>query len=154
MVTNGSPTVPQALGRLRVALDDSFDRVSRRFGLSAQQAELLCAAMCPSAVGDLARSLRCDRSNVTRLADRAAQRGLLTRRNHEADARVTLIELSPEGRDVAERFIAALEDELADLLVTWPARRQREVARVLGQLSEELEARAEDPPGGSSPKAA
>ena len=38
-----SQTLPQALGRLRVALEDAFLRASRDLGLTAQQAELLCA---------------------------------------------------------------------------------------------------------------
>ena len=136
-----TPTVPQALGRLRVALDDSFDRVSRDFGLSAQQAELLCAAMRPAPVGDIARVLRCDRSNVSRLADRAARRGLLSRRPGEQDGRVKLIELSPSGRDLAQRFIAALEDELADLLATWSPRRERTALGILEELADGLERR-------------
>src|SRR6266508_3597211 len=52
-------TVPQALGRLRVALEDAFLQTSRTLGLTAQQAELLCAAMAPAAVGELAQALRC-----------------------------------------------------------------------------------------------
>ena len=51
-------TLPQALGRLRVALEDAFLQASRTLGLTAQQAELLCAAMAPAAVGDLAQALR------------------------------------------------------------------------------------------------
>src|SRR5215204_2826258 len=43
-------TLPQALGRLRVALQDAFLQASRTLGLTAQQAELLCAAMAPAAV--------------------------------------------------------------------------------------------------------
>src|SRR5918993_250647 len=65
-------TVPQALGRLRVALDDAFLQASRTLGLTPQQADLLCAAMAPAAVGDLAQALRWDRSNVSHLVDRAA----------------------------------------------------------------------------------
>jgi hypothetical protein len=63
--SHGVPrTLPQALGRLRVALEDAFERTSRELGLKAQQAELLCAAMRPAAVGDPAQTLRCDRSWV------------------------------------------------------------------------------------------
>src|SRR4029450_650934 len=79
-------TLPQALGRLRVALQDAFVQASRTLGLTAQQAELLCAAMAPAAVGDLARALRCDRSNVSHLVERAAARGLVHRR-HSAPGR-------------------------------------------------------------------
>lgn len=135
--------MPQALGRLRVALNDSFERVSGDLGLSAQQAELLCAAMRPAAVGDIARALRCDRSNVTRLADRAARRGLLTRRAGEQDGRVKVIELTPRGRELAERFLAALEAELAELLAAWSAQRQRQAAALLDELSAGLERRGE-----------
>src|SRR5713226_3858453 len=103
MATSGE-TVPQALGRLRVALEDAFVRASRDLGLTEQQAELLCAAMRPAAVGDLARTLRCDRSNVSRLIDRAGARGLLTRRGDEEDGRVTVVELTPEGEGLARRF--------------------------------------------------
>jgi DNA-binding MarR family transcriptional regulator len=124
-----------------VALNDSFERVGREMGLSAQQAELLCAAMRPAPVGDIARTLRCDRSNVTRLADRAARRGLLSRRAGEQDGRVVVLELSPEGRALAEQFIHALEDELAEMLAAWPERRQRQAVRVLEEISEGLEAR-------------
>ena len=137
-------TVPQALGQLRVALNDSFERVGREFGLSSQQAELLCAAMRPAGVGDIARVLRCDRSNVTRLADRAARRGLLTRRAGEEDGRVKVIELSPEGMQVARQFIAALEAELADLLATWSDRRRNQAVSILDELSEGLELRGRE----------
>ncbi len=80
-------SLPQAaLGRLRVALEETFAQASRESGLSAQQAELLCAAMMrPGAIGDLARVLHCDRSNVSRLVDRAARRGLVYRRGGDSD---------------------------------------------------------------------
>ena len=68
--TDEPVSVPQALGRLRVALEDAYTRASRELVLTPQQAELLCAARSSSAVGDLAAALRCDRSNVTRLVDR------------------------------------------------------------------------------------
>ncbi len=149
-MTDLDPTVPQALGRLRVALDGAYQRVSRRFGLSPQQAELLCAAMRPGPVGDMARELRCDRSNVTRLADRAADRGLLIRRVGDEDGRVKVIELSPAGMDVAQRFIAALEDELANVLDTWSDRRQRQAVRLLTALAAALEERGHDAEWGRS----
>src|SRR5690348_11166554 len=104
METHEAPrpdTVPRALGRLRVALEDAFTRASRELGLTAQQAELLCAAMAPKAVGDLAQALRCDRSNISRLVDRASARGLLERRAGDLDGRVSLIQLTDEGDRLA-----------------------------------------------------
>ena len=139
---SAGPTVPQALGRLRVALNDTFVQASREFGLTAQQAELLCAAMRPAAVGELAHALRWERSNVSHLADRAAARGLVRRRGDEADGRVKVIELTPEGQRLAERFIKRLESVTQRLLRSWSARDQRTAVEILTTLAETLESGA------------
>lgn len=132
-------TVPQALGRLRVAMDDAYTQVSREVGLTAQQAELLCAAMRPAAIGELADVLRCDRSNVSRLVDRAARRGLLHRRGEKSDGRVTVIELTADGQRLAERFIKTLESRLQPLLASWSSKRQRAAIDTLTVLADALE---------------
>jgi DNA-binding MarR family transcriptional regulator len=132
-------TVPGALGRLRVALEGAYVRASAEIGLSAQQAELLCASLRPSGVGAIARQLRCDRSNVTRLVDRVAKRGLIHRRANEEDGRATMIELSPKGRRLAERFIASLEAQTEDLIARWPAKRQQKTIEALNDISDALE---------------
>jgi DNA-binding MarR family transcriptional regulator len=140
-------TVPQALGRLRVALDDAYSRASRELGLTAQQAELLCAAMRPAAVGDLARVLRCDRSNVTRLVDRAAGRDLFRRRGAEDDGRVTLIELTPTGRQLAERFLARLERQTQEMLARWDEEHRRSATDLLNEIADSLDDAGRGPTG-------
>ncbi|MGW4843094.1 MarR family winged helix-turn-helix transcriptional regulator [Nocardia brasiliensis] len=135
-----APALPRALGRLRVALDASFQAAARRQGLTAQQAELLCAVMRPTAIGDLAVTLRCDRSNVSRLVDRAAARGLLVRGNAERDGRVSVVELTDAGRKSAQRFIAELERLTAALLEEWSPRKQQQAVTVLEQLSSAITA--------------
>lgn len=132
-------TVPQALGRLRIALEDGYARASRQLGLTAQQAELLCAVLSPAAVGDLAKVLRCDRSNVSRLVDRAAANGLLRRRAGEEDGRVTIVELSPKGRRLAERFIQSLESQTQTLLDGWPAKRSRLAIGIFNEIADRLD---------------
>ena len=134
-------SLPQAaLGRLRVALDETFAQASRESGLSAQQAELLCAAMMRlGTIGDLARVLHCDRSNVSRLVDRAARRGLVYRRGGESDGRVTVIELTPQGQQLAQHFIKALESKLGPLLTAWSAKRQQAAVHTLSAIAETLE---------------
>ncbi len=135
----GPQTVPQALGRLRVALDDAYLRASRHHELTPQQAELLCAALRPAPVGSLAKALRCDQSNVTRLVDRAAQRGLIRRRGDQPDGRVTLIELTPQGRKAAEAFIATLQAQLSQLLADWPEERRLAIAATLNEIAAALD---------------
>lgn len=137
-------TVPRALGGLRVALQDAFARASRDLDLTAQQAELLCAAMCPSPVGDLAHVLRCDRSNVSRLVTRARERGWLTREDGETDGRVSMVVLTPEGERLARRFIASLEEQLAPMLRTWPKAREKAAVELITEITDTLDA-ARDP---------
>jgi len=130
--------VAQALGRLRVALDDAYQRASRDLGLTAQQAELLCAAIRPAAVGDLATALRCDRSNVTRLVDRAAAHDLV-RRHQGQDKRVSMIELTPKGERLARRFIDALQAQTAALRASWSDGRKRQATALLNEISHALQ---------------
>jgi DNA-binding MarR family transcriptional regulator len=130
--------VPQALGRLRVALDAAYQRASRELGLTVQQAELLCEAMRPAAVGDLAASLHCDRSNISRLVDRAAAQKLV-RRLPGQDRRVSMVELTPSGRRLARRLIAKLEGQTAALRAAWTDERKRQAVELLDDLSTALQ---------------
>lgn len=132
-------TVPAALGRLRVALNASYIDTSRQLGLTPAQAELLCAAMRPRPIGDLARLLHCDRSNVSRLVDRAATRGLLERHEEQHDGRVSMIELTPSGQQLATQFIATLESLTKPLIATWNSQQQLDTAATLNELSSALE---------------
>ena len=133
-------SLPQAAGRLRVALNEAYAQVSRESGLSAPQAELVCTAMRqPGPIGDLAGELHCDRSNVSRLVDRAANRGLIQRRDQESDGRVTVIELTPDGQRVAHHLLTTFASKLEPLLSTWSAERQEAAVQTLTELAEALE---------------
>jgi DNA-binding MarR family transcriptional regulator len=73
---------------------------------------------------DLADRLQCDPSNVTFLADRLEERGLIERRPDLADRRVKLLALTPAGLAVRMRIVhaAATRSPLARLS---PADQQR-----------------------------
>ena len=73
---------------------------------------------------DLADRLQCDPSNVTFLADRLEERGLIERRPDLADRRVKLLALTPAGLAVRMRIVqaAATSSPLARLS---PADQQR-----------------------------
>jgi len=148
---DAAETLPQALGRLRVALNDAFEACSQELGLTAQQCELLCAVQRPGTVGGLAQALHCDRSNVSRLVDRVSSRGLVRRRRGEDDGRVTVVELTAGGERLALRFLAALEERS----LASGARRAggREVVSVptLNAISDALGARPRAPGRGRRP---
>jgi DNA-binding MarR family transcriptional regulator len=138
-VNERADTVPRALGRLRVALDDSYLQASRALGLTPPQAELLCAAMQPTAVGRLAQTLRCDRTNVTHHVDRAVERGWVERRADERDRRSSVIALTPAGEQLARRFIATLEEQLQPLLEGWSDKRQKKASGLLHEIADALD---------------
>jgi DNA-binding MarR family transcriptional regulator len=72
----------------------------------------------------LALVMRCDPSNVTGLADRLEERGLVERRDDPSDRRVKGLALTPKGGRVRDDFMARLMDppeEIASL----PAEDQR-----------------------------
>ena len=80
---------------------------------------------------DLADRLQCDPSNVTFLADRLEERGLIERRPDLSDRRVKLLALTPAGLAVRIRIVqaAATSSPLGRLS---PADQQR-LCRLLGK---------------------
>lgn len=135
----GAAHISRGLVRLMMVVDDVYVQVSREVGLTAQQAQLLCAVQRPTAVGDVAEFLRCDRSNVSHLVDRAAGRGLIHRRATETDGRVRLLELSPDGQQLVQRFIHTLGARLETLLADWPDQRRDDALETLHALADALE---------------
>lgn len=131
--------LPRAMVRLKFALDAVYEEASRELELTAQQAELLCRARHPAPVGALAGAMGCDRSNVSRMVDRAAARGLLERRRDAHDGRVAVVALTTAGDAAMRAFVDVLERRLASLAGGVPAARHADAARLLGELAEALE---------------
>ncbi len=137
--TRGPDHISRGLVRVMMAVDATYLQVSREVGLTSQQAQLLCAAQRPAPVGEIAEFLRSDHSRVSHLVGRAAARGLLQRRATETDGRVKLVELSPDGEDVVQRFIQTLGSRFDALLTDWPHSRRQEALATLHALAEVLE---------------
>lgn len=64
---------------------------------------------------DLAALLRFDPATVTRALTILEKAGFLTRKVFKEDSRSVLVELTSEGRDLAERFTARVKDVLKTL---------------------------------------
>ena len=143
----------QGLVRLAFAVDTAYERAGRDLGLTAQQCQLLCAvgfdvgedgrwvpASRGTPVGALAAELHCDQSNASRLVDRAVKRGLLVRRRGaDRDGRVTLVELTSEGRRQLEEFIGILMQTLDPPFADWSYERQSGALEILNSLADTLE---------------
>jgi MarR family transcriptional regulator, organic hydroperoxide resistance regulator len=78
--------------------------VSRAYDLVPPHLFALQALERPMPMGELAKILVCDNSNVTWITDRLEERGLVERRPAEHDRRVKLLVLTPEGRQVREEI--------------------------------------------------
>jgi DNA-binding MarR family transcriptional regulator len=64
----------------------------------------------PKPMGELAKQLSCDNSNVTWITDRLEERGLVTRTQAEHDRRVRLLVLTAKGRKLREEISARLAE--------------------------------------------
>ena len=89
------------LGVMRV-MRGHLEVVAAAHGLSHQQVVSLFRLGLADALSmrELAQDLSCDPSNVTGIADRLEERGLVVRRSREGDRRVKLLELTPAGREL------------------------------------------------------
>jgi DNA-binding MarR family transcriptional regulator len=133
-------TLPQALVRLMLAVEDTYGLASREVGLTAQQAQLLCLARRPAPIGGLADAMRCDRSNVSRMVDRAGSRGLVARGRDERDRRITVVMLTEAGERTMRRFIEALDGRIEQLVGQWSPDRRDTARELLNDLAGALEA--------------
>jgi DNA-binding MarR family transcriptional regulator len=98
--------------RLHEAAEDSrqaFADIGSDLGLTAAQARFILRLFEPTTMGDLAVHLGCDKSNVTGLAARLTDRGLIAATSGE-DRRVKLLELTAAGRQLR----AALQQQVIE----------------------------------------
>ena len=89
---------------------DSLLEIAREFDITPGELRALDALDPDSAqsMGSLATELRCDASNITWLADRLEERGLVVRQSDPNDRRVKTLALTPRGRDVRGKITEQL----------------------------------------------
>ncbi len=93
----------------------------------------------PKPMGELARALSCDNSNVTWITDRLEERGLVTRAPAPHDRRVRLLVLTKKGRALREEIGARLA-EPPPPIAGLSSEDQRTLRDVLRRAVERLEA--------------
>lgn len=105
----------------------------RELGLSIPQFDLLSTLSEREGVSqsELAERLYVTKGNVSGLADRLVQAGLVERRAIAGDRRSYAMHLTPEGRRLAEAGIAAQRDFVAGTLGKLPSRDLAELDRLV-----------------------
>jgi MarR family transcriptional regulator, organic hydroperoxide resistance regulator len=85
-----------------------FVAIGQELDLSPPQGHALRLLVTPRPMGELARLMHCDSSNITGIVDRLEERGMVERRPAEQDRRVKLIALTPRGDEIRERLGRAM----------------------------------------------
>jgi DNA-binding MarR family transcriptional regulator len=98
-------------GEVRRRLRDTFDVTLPRFDLLAQ----LDKAPNGMTLGELSQRMMVSNGNVTGLAERLVEQGLLDRRASPTDRRAQLVSLTAEGRRVFRAMARTHEDWIADI---------------------------------------
>lgn len=93
---------------------------------------------------DLARSEGLDPSTMSRRLASLTDRGLIAREPDPADGRAHLLVLTEAGRDAVRRERARRVALVTDALDGWDDPDRAELARLLSQLTDSLEARRTD----------
>jgi DNA-binding MarR family transcriptional regulator len=127
--------------RLEAALMLVLDRMREMFharmreeDLSPPQTFTLQMLHQPQSMRSLANAQGCDASNMTGIADRLEERGLVERRTDPHDRRVKLLTVTDEGRAVLARLRRSMLDALPGAPGLGPHER-RELAGLLERLT-------------------
>lgn len=127
------------LQELVLSLRPRWMAVIREYDLIPPHWIALQALEEPRPMGELAKQLSCDNSNVTWITDRLEERGLVTRTQAPHDRRVRLLVLTQKGRRLREEISARLA-EPPPAITELPAAEQRKLRDLLEQVVERVEA--------------
>jgi DNA-binding MarR family transcriptional regulator len=106
-----------ALAQLTFAVQGALGRIAAERDLSVPAARLLGIVRDRQpTIGELATFLQLDKSSVTGLVDRAAERGLVARTASPVDRRSVRVAITVAGRELIDQGAAALESEIAVLV--------------------------------------
>lgn len=86
-------------------------------------------------VRGLAQSLSAPDSTVSSALDRLEARGLVARRRHASDRRVMVVELTADGRALAERLRAGELDNSRRMLARLSAQDRAEIVRLMAAIA-------------------
>lgn len=132
----------QRLGRLFASRQVS-SRITTAAGVevSQQGAALLRALLREGqlSVAALAASTPMEIAAVSRQVRLLEKAGAVERSSSPADGRVALLDLTPEGRQLAERIRAVGVQHLKEALAGWSKADERTLARLLGRLVDDMQ---------------
>jgi DNA-binding MarR family transcriptional regulator len=131
----GDLGLADALAQLTFAVQGALSRVAAEQGLSIAAARLLGIVRDRQpTIGQLATFLQLDKSSVTGLVDRAAERGLVARTASELDRRSVRVTITAAGREVIDRGAAAFEAQIAALVADLPPAQRSRLSAIASRV--------------------
>jgi DNA-binding MarR family transcriptional regulator len=129
-----------ALERATHAVALWIERTFADLRLTQAEAHVLAALseIAPCSINDLHHRFGHKRSTLTSLLDRLEERGWVRRGTHPSSRRLTLVELTEDGRLIADRTQAAVRELEARLMTHLESDDLAAFARALSALEEEL----------------
>ena len=97
---------------------------------------------------DLSVALGTGKANLSKIARRLEQAGLVVRVPSAADERSVLLSLTEAGRAIGVRIMEHLQQTMDAVLADWPAEEVAALRRVLARLARD----AIEDPGGAGPR--
>ncbi|MEV0184731.1 MarR family winged helix-turn-helix transcriptional regulator [Streptomyces sp. NPDC050625] len=87
-------------------------------------------------VGTVAEELGADQSVASRMVSDCIQHGYLLREASQQDGRRTVLRLTPEGKDLRDRFAREQREAFEHITRDWPAAERIQFARLLVKYAE------------------
>jgi DNA-binding MarR family transcriptional regulator len=92
----------------------------------------------PLRLSELGKLIHMDPATVGRQVRQLEETGLVASSQDERDARVTLVRVTPKGRQAHERILRITQTHLASVLDTWNATDRAQLAALLSRLIDDF----------------
>jgi DNA-binding MarR family transcriptional regulator len=117
--------------------------LNKKYNVSAPQVACLLALLedGPMALSQIARKIMVNSSTLTGIIDRLEQKALVTRTRTSLDRRVITIELTEEGRRVAENAPPPIQLKIVEGLKQLDEGEREQIIQALSKLAEMIDSK-------------
>lgn len=123
------------LARASHQVSQQFHKTVRAHGLKVPEWRVLaCLSDGPATIGELAATTLFQQPTLTKIVDRMADTGLVSRQPHAADGRKVLVAITGEGRRRTEALIAEARSHEDTILERYEPNEARALKRALHDL--------------------
>jgi DNA-binding MarR family transcriptional regulator len=120
----------------------SFDQIQARSGVDVDRSGIVILAtlhrLGPLRLSDLAADIGLDRSTISRQVAAVVRDGYVQKVEDLADARASLLTLTPRGQAARRKLADAWGDIVRELLADWTPEEQGQLGRLLGRLATQV----------------